>query len=396
MSNVNDNDNDNIDKLTYEISKLNLKEFTLSKPSLDDFEHVFGDSLLAKKLYKYIYTIVQDDKCEKRQVRKENPETLKDIMCDFSLAYVPLPKGNQLLKNKELVEPYRTIIGRGEYGMIMDSGDFETKPIITKIELRKNATSIQEIYMNMVIINQLIIHNEIAAKHLVPTFGIFACPSEGNFFCTSGPEKMFIVQEKKRRITLEMLLNNPNFTLDNLKYVLERIFSILIMFEESKYKIAHHDLHAGNIMINPENLDNLWIIDYGLSSFTVKDENNNAVRYPSEFEYKYDPSTDYHGGLYDLFFLMSAINSYTINRQIETFTKTIINSIIKLFRKDQYNTMYLNPYDPNRFFLYIYLKYNEITHSGAHEHNVNVFKDNTYRKVCTNILSDLEKCLKAR
>jgi len=287
---------------------------------------------------------------------------------------MPLPKTKKdIEKNKTLVNDDKHIIAQGNNGMIIDSGYFEKNPIITKIELEEGNTQITEIFINMVIINNLIIDGY-EKDSLIPTFGIFSCKSKGDDFCLEkGEEKMFLVQQKIEGVTLKTMLKNSTFTLDDLQIVLGRIFSILIMLEKSPYKIAHHDLHAENIMLNPKKLTQIWLLDFGLSSFSV-----DGIRYNNEFEQEYDPENNvYHGGLYDLYFLMISINIHSINPNIKKFSANIIEKILNLFWKDI--NVPINSIKYTEYWLYIYLlNIERFKDKKVHQHNVEVFKNYSY------------------
>jgi len=276
-------------------------------PFLDRFFKTFGEEHpLTQELYSYLYATVQDKTCLDRQAVGAPADTLEDVLCDFSFAYVPIPLGEELKKHRTLLEG--KVINQGKNGKVVDSGTFDDRHIVTKIELRPGTVNTKEIYMNMVVVNEFLRYS-LLTRSLVPTYGIFACPVQGNQYCTeTGPDQLFMVQKLVTGHTLNQYLKSEGFTLSHLMEILKTVSYTLMIIELSDYHVVHHDLHGGNILVSSSNV---YIVDWGLSSVSVGEG-----RFTNEHEDRYDTTTTYHGAAYDGMMLLWTILSRSINPEI--------------------------------------------------------------------------------
>ena len=136
--------------------------------------------ILFRHLSEFISTIVQDDICLRR---KSHENRLHDLLCEFSLAYVPVPLKDQWKTHADLVNK-RPMIGQGSNGSVFQSGTFEGNPIVTKTKKKWSNHTIFDIYINFVVLNSFLLRNELV-HHLIPSYGLFLCTTneDGTQIC---------------------------------------------------------------------------------------------------------------------------------------------------------------------------------------------------------------------
>jgi hypothetical protein len=189
----------------------------------------------------------------------------------FIKTYVPNPNGNPdaLKKNSTLVNDRPMI-----YNRIFQS-TFEDQPIITKTSNEFTSDIIHEIFLNVVILNTFLFQG-VLSQCIVPTLGCFVSPQVSDKkICVKTPTEQFtgrlymnMVQYYIPGEQLASVLKRDGVSLSELKCYIGRVISTLVILHESPYRIRHNDLHTGNIMITPNK--EVYIIDYGLSTFTYK------------------------------------------------------------------------------------------------------------------------------
>ena len=245
----------------------------------------YKNSELVDKLINFMNVVVQDETCRSRQSHGDSDkDRLHDILCEFTYAYVPIPIGDQLLNHGKLVNGKKRL-GGGKNGNVYMSGEFETNPIVTKSPIRFTEHYLTELYINMVIINTLLLQG-IQTDHLVPTYGIFVCPfqigSEGKQICVpskptkhmDGNPNLLMVQKQIKGWTLYELIHSdgtndvPELELDDILGVMKQVFTTMIWLEFSPYELYHNDLHVHNIMVQ-ENTGNAYLIDFGFAECTI-------------------------------------------------------------------------------------------------------------------------------
>ena len=301
---------------------------------VDSLLHVFSkngnysrdDRLLIQLIAIFIPGVVQTPDClAKKAVPPDASfgERLHDVMCNFSYAYSPLPTLHGVEKN-ELIR--RQIGENSVYGRVYQSV-FEGNPIVTKAPIAWDTENIIEIFINVCVINRFLLNN-ISIHTLVPTYGLFVCPTnipngeelpknKALQICVGDvPNKtptMFMVQKFINGRTLAYYLNQNMITLGELLRYIHDICVALAMMEDSPYHIAHNDLHANNIMIADRNggsEGHAVIIDWGKASFTI-----GPKRYQPYYYDEYLQKPGFHTGAYDVFELMKNIFLYTEKKQ---------------------------------------------------------------------------------
>lgn len=357
-------------------------------PDIQEFYNTFGQSPLSDALYTFVYTNVQEGFCMESV---PGGNRLKDILCDFSLSYVPIPIGNQLNRNGMLVNG-KNVIAQGVNGQVVDSGLFNTNHIVTKIALRQDSIRLEEVFINMVLLNTFII-NGWCTTQLVPTYGIFSCPvqlvnqaKKTYQFCKSGKRQLFMVQKKIGGRTFTDCVSDPTFTFDQFIVILQSLFEVLLTLNLSEYRIVHGDLHGRNVMVED---NHVWLIDFGMSSFDYQ-----YIRYTNHTEKEYDRKNGYHGGCYDLYFLMSSLWYVSVDPDIRSFCEHASNTILALFWENidtpiDLTLRSIRTYEhlkPFRFYLYPLLQL--IEHGkdlGVYEHNLEELFKNNYDELIRDI-----------
>jgi len=302
---------------------------------------------------------------------------LKDILCKFSL--YPFDYSS-FVDN-------RNIISKGSYGEIYDSGTFEGINIVTKTPIVFDTTTITEMFVNFVIINSMLIKDKNLEKYLIPSFGLFICEHNysidrkltsicKNSIYSDGYPNLHLVQKRVNSKTLGYHLSHDNISLKEFKNILKKIFSILILFEESPYKLYHNDLHTYNILLD---MKNPIIIDFGFSSFEIK-EKNKVIRYCNQFESDY--SKDIYSGAYDFTFLLDTSRKDSKCKGIKDYCTTLLDSIIfNNFWEDVDVFLKETSINIKEYYLYdiLYEVENKVSKKIVHQHNINELKKMTYR-----------------
>ena len=208
--------------------------------------------ILVNEMARYLSNVVQNEQCIARQSQANPGDVpnsggiLKNIMCDFSYAYTPLPV-KQMIEKSQLIKN-GTRIGSGSlYGRIY-SNVFSGNEIVTKSPINWSTTSIIEHFISFRVINSLLTNN-LLANHLVASYGIFVCPSnipnsdKTNMapskvleICYSPKAKglsnknptMFIVQRKVNGNTLSDYFNKNQVSLADLLVYIRQIAITLI------------------------------------------------------------------------------------------------------------------------------------------------------------------------
>ncbi len=338
-----------------------------------------------------------------RSIKAESDLTLDDIMCEFSTAYVPEPVAEQMQKNGSLVNG-RTILGNGVNGIVVDSGVFKGNPLVTKLTIKNYDNYIYEIVVNMIIINNILLSGK-ASGHLIPTYGLFKCPKQvtrsGQTIrnievCNEGvgTEDYFLVQRKITGNTLRSLL--PTLPVDALEDIVAQILSILIILEESEYRLNHNDLHTENIMISrlADGSYNVYIIDMGQASFQYKDKF--VIQSSIEKNYLGDTRISL-GAFYDINFLFrDIINQYPLkDAPFIKLLDSVVSSILSLFaiNHDKSRTVstgltldYIERLNGNPYWLFDFLyrveyALNPAAKKMVHDHNINILKLCTTRSI---------------
>jgi serine/threonine protein kinase len=318
------------------------------------------------------------------------------LVYDFLKEYVLLPQHDQLKKHAQLIKHE---IGSGENGIIYESGLFKSQPIITKLTF--DDSCIQELFINMVIINDIISTHRLDG-FLIPTYGAFLCPATlkkrktttATEICedTQKPRKILFTQQQIDGVTLDQAFRQKKATLKQVRHIMKDIFTVLLMFERSPYGLVHYDLHSGNIMINDEGL---WIIDFGLSTFTL-----HGKRYENFITSNYIGKTKMvHGSMYDIWFLLASLY-YLVDDDARDYLRSKKRMIFNLFYRYGHHepkpVHFDDEYNERRpvYWLYDMLKKMETNAAGgmdrrSHDANVKVLEQYSYSRIKTDFFGDL-------
>jgi len=320
---------------------------------------------LIKHISNFLPNYIQNENCREK---REYKSTLLGIMCEFSYAYVANPITlKQKIINGSLVND-KPVMGDPSINGRIYGDDFDGNPIITKAPISFNEDYIIEIYVNFVLINTILSHNKLS-DYLVPSYGLFICPSNilpedikvANKMplqiCVENPKKdlkftelypfIYLVQKKVDGVTLKKKLKD-GLTLKKLKKYLGEVFMVMSCLENSPFLLAHNDLHTSNIMIDNKT-DSITIIDWGMASFKEPESGNYYQPFLYNDYYTYQNSYDYdvndnvefptsfnvsesnHTAAHDFLFLFSSIHDNTVNEEIKEYTNNIIETFMKKF-----------------------------------------------------------------
>lgn len=347
--------------------------------------HITDNLFNKKQKYKYpdhfnLFKLI----LEKLQLNKINCNNLKDdhelfkYFCNKEFKYLdPIP-----LNSKEIFHYYKKIskfknIAKGSFGKVY-SGKLNDKDIyscIVKIPFGDSLNDeIIEAYINLCIINDIILNNIIKSKsiNLIFTIGLFFLPY-CDFENTLAKDYNFhqklsiqLIQQAIEPVkTLKDVLKS-GISLDLLILYLRQIFEQLIFVEESKHELIHNDLHASNILIQQ---NKVYIIDWGISSFKyelINDDLKNLTKrirsnHNKEDEYYINDNTGFSKtGLYDLYFIIKSCIFYNDkkNMKIQVFLTKILQKIfynnnIYIYNKIKKNIILLS-LDHNNYGYWLY------------------------------------------
>lgn len=325
--------------------------------------------LLIDKIISFL-TELQKKGCQTKNV-------LHNLICDFIVMYTPLPT-----KQHQQFIVFDKKIGSGSYGNIYDSGDFEMMPIVTKSSTKFREDTIKEIFVNVVIINSLLLTTH--SNHLIPTFGIFICSHRYSrkklvSICETKNEfpNIHLVQLKITGKTLYKVLKK-NISLSWFKKMLSQILSILIDLEKSKYNLYHRDLHTGNIMIDDATMSP-YVIDFGLASFEIKVNDK-------QIEYCYTDEILYNGrriksAAYDVVALLCSCYQDTENQEIKIYCKKILHSLCGSLWSAENKTVDLLELETYHLYSQLYRAENLLSldeMERVHQHNMDIINSITY------------------
>lgn len=285
-----------------------------------------SSNVLYKSLCEFVTTVVQDDICI---TKKSHGNRFRDLLCDFSLAYVPIPIQEQMMVHAQLVNGMKQV-GEGSNGRIFQSGSFQGNPIVTKTKKKITDHSIYEIYVNFVILNSMLLDQQFE-NHIIPTYGLFLCPtnSDGTEICKPmhKQEHLFLVQHQINGKTLAETLQS-GMTLDRFKTIVHELFHVLQSFEKSPYQLYHTDLHCSNIIMTAgsDGKEHPTLLDFELCSFSI---NKHRFRLNS-LEHNYCKKDHILSGAHDFILLFSNALAYK-NNEIQAYTLSILENVCSSF-----------------------------------------------------------------
>ena len=343
--------------------------------------------VLFRKLTTFITTVVQDDACRKK---KPHETRLHDVLCEFSMAYVPIPIGDQLTHHGDLVNQ-KPLLGSGTNGNVYKSGTFDGNPIVTKTKKKWSHHTIYDIFINFVIINSFLLRKELE-HHLIPSYGLFLCTTneDGTEICVhpSKQEHLFLVQKEIKGKTLAQEL--LYMSLEKFTRLVKEIASILLALESSPYQLYHTDLHANNIMLVTTNgIEHPVLLDFELASFTVTDENNKPHRYRlNSVENTYCGKEQLLSGVYDFVLLFAHVSVFK-NPPLQAYCMKQLTLLFTDLWQEVDTPFQITPelfHKSNQRWLYNVLHKTEALLSDTHReivhrHNMDVLQSNPYHMV---------------
>ena len=332
------------------------------------------EKVLIHRTIDFLKKHIQTKKCLEG---KKISNKLKDILCKFSLYSF----------DHSIFVDNRKRIAKGSYGEIYDSGVFEGMPIITKTPLVFDTKTITEMFINFVVINSMLFKDQKLEKYLIPSYGLFICEHTYSIdnqlisICkksnnSDGYPNLHLVQKRINAKTLGYHLSQNSISFKEFKNILKKIFNILILFEESPYKLYHNDLHTHNILLD---MNNPIIIDFGFSSFEIK-ENNKVIRYCNQFESDY--SKDIYSVAYDFMFLLDTTRKDSECKEIKNYCTHLLDKIIfKNLWEDVDVFLKETSINTREYYLYdiLYDVESKLSEKSVHRHNVNKLTKMTYR-----------------
>ena len=296
------------------------------KTAFQQNAHYNKDQRLLIDLIICFLTYIQKKGCQTGNI-------LHDLICNFIVMNTPLPTTQHqqfIVLDKKLAS--------GVYGSVYDSGMFEMVPIVTKRPLEFDTKNIQEIFVNVVIINSLLLEHPWLQHHLVPTVGIFLC-SKGDCSIfdseSKSPSTIHLVQKKIKGKTLGKFIKaNPKIvSLQWVKQCIIHILKALEMLEKSTYQLYHRDLHHDNIIVD-DKTHLPYVIDFGISSFEIGPK---SVSFCYEDEILYDgkriksASNDIKKLLMTFYYFgKKKIGDYAKKMIVRVFGELLVSETVKL------------------------------------------------------------------
>ena len=344
--------------------------------------------LLFRHVTDFVTTVVQDDKCLRKQ---SHDNRLHDILCNFSMAYVPIPLEQDLVKHGKLVNS-SPVVGEGSNGRVYKSGLFEGNPIVTKTKKKWSNHTIYDIYVNFVVLNSFLLKGELT-YHLVPSYGMFLCSTneDGSEICLppKKQEHLFLVQKQLQGTTLASQLSTMK--LDKFIRIYKELFHILITLEKSPYQLYHTDLHCNNIIISKgdDGHSHPILLDFELCSFTVKDEKNKPHRYRlNSLENKYCGDEHVMSGAHDIILFLAHCSAFN-NDEIHDYVMNHLHTLFQPFKKTKHSGFNLTSRSfyssKDRWIFQILMdaeaKVADKDREEVHRHNIQELKAMTYQEI---------------
>lgn len=340
--------------------------------------------VLYQRVCDFLTTMVQDDVC---LAKKSHGNRFRDLLCDFSMAYVPVPLREDMARHGELVNGMRQL-GEGSNGRIFQSGAFQGNPIVTKTKKKVTEHTIYEIYINFVVLNEMIIKQQFE-KNLIPTYGLFLCPTndDGTQICVpmNKQEHLFLVQHQIEGKTLARHLH-AGMSLPRYKEIVKQLMRVLIGFESSEHQLYHTDLHCSNIILSEPDLQPV-LLDFELASFRIQ-ENGKSHRFRlNSLEHKYTLHEHVLSGAHDLALLFSNTIAYR-NPDIQAYCLDMVQRIYSHYWTDinkpfVITQSWINAEKEHRWIYHALKeaedKLPEEQRKKVHEHNITTMHKMTYK-----------------
>ena len=375
-----------------------------------DFEQTLTqqgfDAPLVHALVQLFEEVILDNPCRNGESHGTSTgQQLHDLMCQFATRHAAsaLTPEDQM-KNNELTQcaPFSD----GQYGTVFMT-EFKGKPILTKTTKTFNVDMIREVFINMIIINSFLLHDQLTST-LVPTVGMYVVHHDNHHH----QRELYInmVQMCIEGDTLYHRLMKNGITLNQLKEVIGQLFSALVVLQESPFHLRHNDLHTKNVIVTTTN--KAYIIDYGLSTFTYG--NFYDLREDNTLENHYYHYEDYRKiGALDMFHIFYTIRD-NASKAPESYIRTeIVQYATDMLQRLVYDRFYETEtehiniehmiriigydYEPIRDINWFYYlldgidkKAPYLSRQSIHNKNIDLLRDMTYRWFLTNFCTEPE------
>jgi hypothetical protein len=273
-------------------------------------------------LVELLLTYLESFSCEKKNSLYKNWQLYEKI-CYYSKEYsvIPITKNTMKKTGKQWVNDHH-LFQEGSYGAMFD-GEFKKEHVLTKTQKSFTKDIIREIFINMVIINDLLLRNNQFIQNLVPTYGLFACKQiDYKQVCIPDDDQPYylnMIQKKVNAVPFRDFLSEATTTPQMLYDTLIKIFTTLQSLNTGPYQLRHNDLNGNNILIDNDTGEPI-IIDWGLSTFKIKN-----IFYKTEedntLEITYDKTIE-NGSAIDIWWIIREMR-WSSNQRISEYAKRL-------------------------------------------------------------------------
>lgn len=364
----------------------------------------------------FVPAVIQDEDCLLNKSHGNSVgDRLHDIMCLASMVYTPLPVLDSLKKKGSLVNDQKPL-GEGGNGRVF-AATLDENPIITKAPTSFNPQNVLEIFVNMVIVNSLLMNNLLNGM-LIPSYGLFVCPSNlppgGNRLApekplkicdqgTDGKPSIFLIQEKVIGKTYSKAIQNKELTFTQFQRHVRDIFTSLIVLEECPYRLSHNDFHTDNVMLKSDG--NIVILDFGFASFTEQGHSYQPFTYDNYLGKH--PETPLVTGAVDFFDFFKSVMLMTLRDtpkseggKIHKWTLNCMSMFSKFFIDHRGHPVdnwisYRTKVGDRRFYLFDLLQYIEdmptksISRPVIRLQHMNAMRTLTHRHIARTLFNDI-------
>lgn len=356
------------------------------------------DPLIVDELLSFFDTF----SCANKNPLYSNDE-LYQKLCYYSTTFSVIP----ILKKTITKTGNRWVNGHplyreGAYGGMFD-GEFKGEDVLTKTLKEFTPDIIREIFVNMVIINDILLRSNQFVHNLLPTYGLFACrQNDYKHVCiatipTGQPYYLNMIQKKVDATTFEDFLHEPATTVEMVYEMMNKIFTVLDQLNQGPYELRHNDLHGHNILIDNYTGEPI-IIDYGLSTFTIGGLFYRDIVQDSTREYDYEPTIK-NGSAIDIWWVIYMMSKST-HAVIVQYADRLRQCFFSGFLQDNGvplsfdQIVDVNGNKSVKNVPWFYYMISEIedalvhTQQMVHDHNVQLIKRMTYRMIVDELIND--------
>lgn len=332
--------------------------------------------------------------CDESKDEKDN-----EYLCNST---IPKTKKDRQ-KNRKIIGEF---FAKGNTGRIYISGLGIIKASVD--DNFSQQTSLHELFINLLFINSALLK----IPNFIKTKGFFLCKQKETKerdislkkiikFCTNGKDdklRFNMIQERldEKYVSFLYMIENNMIQLEDFIIIIMKVCKVMNkLYHYDDSFCRHNDLHVGNIMVNPNNIIDIVIIDFALASLFYKghfytdtsDVTNELLFIKYIIHLHNIDNIDNHldnirkSCLYDLLFLFRS-STTTPNKKIKLLCNNIIKGFSRIFDIDLLN---------DKIWLYKIL-----LHSGKTDFNSSILnmKNITYHWVKENITTYLYQTIK--